>query len=94
MATSSRNVYKGRITKWSQMCLLDNTAVICPLIILVLDKIGDCLLELAKQCVLENCAYFLALKKCINKNTFVTGCFPLGRLILGKFSMNKNFCNF
>lgn len=48
-AMSSRNVYKGKIMKKSQVCHLDNTVDICAWNILVLDKIGDSLLELAKQ---------------------------------------------
>lgn len=43
---------EAKITRRSQMCLLDNTVVICVWIILVL-KIVDSLLELAKQSVLE-----------------------------------------
>lgn len=83
MATSSRNVYKGRITKWSQMCLLDNTAVICPLIILVLDKIGDCLLELAKQCVLEILCLFSCVKEMYQQKHFCNRLFPSGQINSG-----------
>lgn len=58
---SSRNVYKGKITKRSWVCDLDNTVVICAWHILVLDKIVDSLLELAKQSVLEIEGFFSLL---------------------------------
>lgn len=41
----------AKITKRSQMCHLDNTVVIWFGVILVLNEIGDSLLELAKQSV-------------------------------------------
>jgi len=78
-AMSSRNVYRGKITRRSQMCHLDNTVVICVWIILVLDKIGDSLLELAKQSVLEIEGFFFpCFKKYVNSQKLLTGCFPLG----------------
>lgn len=43
------------------MCHLGNTVVICVWLILALEKIGDSLLELAKQSVLETEGFFFLL---------------------------------
>lgn len=74
------------------MCHLYNTVVICALIILALDeKVILSQNQPNKVCFGNNGIFFPALKKYINKKTFIIGNYFLGKLlILGKkFSMNK-----
>lgn len=60
------------------MCHLGNTVVICVWLILALEKIGDSLLELAKQMFWKQKAFFSCFKKYVNNQKLITRCFILG----------------
>lgn len=76
-AMSSRNVYKGKITR-AQICYLGNTVIICVWIILVLEKNRWFSPRISQTKCFGNRQFLSCFKKYVNNQKLITGCFPLG----------------